>query len=99
MYHLNICKDSSERPFRPVVVFLGRFFFCLLKKEFNFLNKCYGIQKRKQDGNSLYGIICARVCVGVIEGGINICSCMSNLSLEGYTGNSHDDLGGEKLKG
>ena len=37
--------------------------------------------------------------MGVIEGGINICSCMSNLSLEGCTGNSHDDLGGEKLKG
>ena len=37
--------------------------------------------------------------MGVIEGGISICSYMSNLSLEGYMGNSHDDLGGEKLKG
>ena len=35
--------------------------------------------------------------MGIIEGGINICSCMSNLSLEGYTGNSHDDLGGQRV--
>lgn len=47
----------------------------------------------------MYGIICARICVGVMERGIHICSYMCRLSVEGYSRNSHDDLGEGELKG
>lgn len=48
----------------------------------------------------MYGIICVKVCMGVVEIGINICFYMYRLFFEWCLRNSCDDVfRGGRLKG